>query len=111
MFLKDYGTTMGPIGVPMTDEQARQLDAILKNLDEIEYHRMPVEKGHDGPAPRRTRRHQLDHDRIARPTSRHRSRRRHGRFALPRQPHRHTRTSILIATRRSIRVANASHRE
>lgn len=45
MFLKEYGTTMGPIGVPMTDEQARQLDDILKNLDEVEYHRMPVEKG------------------------------------------------------------------
>ncbi|MGF1582371.1 MAG: hypothetical protein ACFCD0_23850 [Gemmataceae bacterium] len=44
MFLQDYGTTMGPIGVPMTDEQARQLDAVLKTLDTVEHQRMPIAK-------------------------------------------------------------------
>lgn len=31
-FLKEYGTTEGPVGVPMTDEQAFALDAALKAL-------------------------------------------------------------------------------
>jgi len=31
-FLRTYGTTLGPVGVPMTDEQAFALDAVLKQL-------------------------------------------------------------------------------
>jgi len=31
-FLPTYGTTLGPIGIPMADEQAFALDAIIKQL-------------------------------------------------------------------------------
>jgi hypothetical protein len=33
-FLRTYGTTLGPVGIPMSDSQAYALDAILKQLPE-----------------------------------------------------------------------------
>jgi hypothetical protein len=35
-FHKQYGTTEGPLGLPMTERQARALEAILKNLPQEE---------------------------------------------------------------------------
>ena len=31
-FLKEYGVTLGPIGIPMTDDQARDLEPLLKDI-------------------------------------------------------------------------------
>jgi hypothetical protein len=45
-FLKDYGVTEGPLGFPMKDEQAKQLDTIVKGLpktDEYVYRKAVVQ--------------------------------------------------------------------
>ncbi len=41
-FLKDYGTTLGLIGVPMSDAAARDLDKLLENVDEVNIKRVAI---------------------------------------------------------------------
>src|SRR5262249_56337187 len=43
-FLKQYGDTEGPLGFPMSDKAARELDALLRTLPERDYKHAIVEK-------------------------------------------------------------------
>jgi hypothetical protein len=43
-FLKQYGDTEGPLGFPMSDKAARELDALLRTLPDRDYRRAVVEK-------------------------------------------------------------------
>jgi hypothetical protein len=43
-FLKQYGDTEGPLGFPMSDKAARELDALLHTLPERDYRRAAVDK-------------------------------------------------------------------
>ena len=46
-FLKTYGQTLGPLGFPMADKQARALDMLLRTLPggkEYEYRKQMIAK-------------------------------------------------------------------
>jgi hypothetical protein len=43
-FLKQYGDTIGPLGYPMTDAEAKSLDALLDTLPEVDYQRIAIHK-------------------------------------------------------------------